>query len=186
MLGASGPLVTFVVVIPEAPGFTEVVGVPGVSSDRGVALFPSLSAMPVSVTAPALSGTIADGRHWYIARATNADGSGSSMMFDRDIGADGVVTLPSEFLAIPTATASGVVDLYVQPGADLYVVEAYAGTSAERVLVFTEVDAHIEVPISLAGASRVVVRAIDTTIDRDAIDLVDAELNTTRIATLEL
>jgi hypothetical protein len=186
MLGQSGSLVTFTVTIPAAPGLDAVVGVPGVAREGGVALFPGLTAMPVSVMAPALEGSIADARHWYIAHASNSDGSGTSMIFDRSVGADGVVTLPSAFLDIPRATASGVVGIDVQPGVDLYVVEAFAGDAAERALVFTEVDAHIDVPISLTGASRVVVRAIDTEIDRHAIDLVAAEQNATRIATIEL
>lgn len=185
-LAAGASMVTLAVTLPSDAGLQGVVGVPGLATDHGVALFPAFAATPASVLAPAREGPFADARLWYVARGTNADGSGQSVILDRDIGADGVVTLPSGFLAIPSATASGSVGIDVDPEVDLYVVEAYSGADVERAIVLHPSGAHVDVPISLATASRVVVRAIDAPIGEAGVDLGLAERSATRMATLEL
>ena len=184
---ASVGLMTLEVTLPAAPGLEGVVGVPGVSSPAGVVLFPAFAATTTtSRSAPAREGPFALGRLWYVVRAENADGSGESVILDRDVGTDALVSLPDAFLAIPSATASGALGIDVDPEADLYVVEAHAGALAERVLVLHPSGAHLEVPIALAGASVVTVRALDTTAFGVGIDLAAAERGVTRFATLEL
>jgi hypothetical protein len=185
-VSASVPLVTLDVTIPTAPGLEGVVGVPGISSPRGVALIPALDGSAVAVGAPDTTGPFAGTRLWYVARATNADGSGESVLVDRDIGADHHVRLASSFLAIPSATASGSVGIDVDPEVELYVVEAYAGLEIERTLVLHPSGSHLDVPITLTAASGIVVRAVDTTIGTDGVDLDEADRLTTRFATLSL
>lgn len=182
----SARLVTLDVTLPSAPGLEAVVGVPGVASASGVVLFPALTPVAASLSAPALEGALAGDRLWYVARAANADGSGVSMIFDRQVGADGAVQLPSAFLAIPSVTPTASIGIAVDPEVDLYVVEVYSGDTAERVLVLRPRGARVDVPVELTGVSRVVVRAVDTLAQPGAIDLDAAEASATRIATVEL
>ncbi len=179
-------LVTLDVTIPSAPGLEAVVGVPGLVTDHGVALLPSSATATTSLLAPARVGSMAANRLWYVASARSADGSGESMIFDRDVGHDGAVHLPSAFLAIPSATASGSVGIDVDPEVELYVIEAFAGEGGERTLVLHPSGTHIDVPISLSSASSVVVRAVDTSRAGTDVDLAAAEHDATRMATLQL
>lgn len=184
-LAASERLVTLDVTLPSAPGLEAVVGVPGIATSAGVAILPS-SPTGASLLAPAREGPLQGARLWYVARATSADESGETVVFDREVGADLHVSLPSSFLAIPSATASGTIGIDVDPEVDLYVVEAYAGASVERTLVLRPSGPHLDLPIDLAAASGVAVRAIDTdgASSEGAIDLDAVEAQATRIATL--
>lgn len=186
LTAGSARLVTLEVTIPSAPSLQGVVGVPGLATADGVALFPSFTPSATSVLVPAREGPFADARLWYVVRGTNVDGSGESVLLDRDLGAGTTVELPSAFLAIPSATASGTVGIDVDPAVDLYVIEAFSGANVEHTLVLHPSGAHVDVPVALAGASRVVVRAIDAALTGDGIDLAAAERTATRIATLEL
>lgn len=187
-IGVGERLVTLTLTsLPAGAGLTSVVGVPGLATLRGVALLPALTTTAMSVVAPAREGVMAGDRLWYVARATSTDGFGESMAFDREVGADGVVHLPTTFLAVPRATASGTVSITVDPAVGLYVVEAFAGATATRALVLHPSGTQIDVPVDLTGASGVVVRAIDTPPSASGeIDLAAIEARTTRIATLQL
>ncbi len=184
-LTATERLVTLDVTLPEAPGLQAVVGVPGIATSAGVAVLPS-SPTGASLLAPAREGPMEGARLWYVARAVSTDGSGETIVFDREVGADLHVVLPSSFLAIPSATAEGTIGIDVDPEVDLYVVEAYAGASVDRTLVLHPSGTHLDLPIDLAGASGVAVRAIDAdgAIAEGAIDLDAVEARATRIATL--
>lgn len=184
-LAATERLVTLDVTLPSAPGLEAVVGVPGIATTSGVAILPS-SPTGASVLAPAREGPMEGARLWYVARATNADESGETVVFDREVGADLHVALPSSFLAIPSATASGTIGIDVDPAVDLYVVEAYAGANVDRTLVLHPSGGHLDLPIDLGAASGVVVRAVDAEdgIADGTIDLDAVEAGATRIATL--
>lgn len=182
---AGAPLLPIDVVLPSGVGLEGVVGVPGMRTAGGVTLLPDPSGAAVTRALPSADAALPTSRFWYVARGTTTDGSGESMAFDRDVGTDGVATLPASFLAIPSATraaAGDAVGIDVDPEVDLYVVE----TLGERVLVLRPTGAHVDVPIPTSAVATVTVRAVDAPASGEGIDLGAAELFATRVATRTL
>ncbi len=181
VLGAteSASLVTLTVTLPDAAGLTEVVGVPGLATDHGVALLGSLLD-GTSTLAPVREGTLASERLWFVAHARTADGSGESFALDRELPAgETTVTLPPTFLAVPVASVSGgVVTITGDAEVSLYIVESSdAGGVVERAIVFAGAST-IAVPVR--GASQRV-RAVASSLGAD-IDLELAADTATRFA----
>jgi hypothetical protein len=176
-------LASFDVTLPSSAGFAAVVGVPGVSAPNGVALLTPQSSSGAAMIPPRV-GAFGDSTFWYIVRATTADGHGESMMFDRAVGqTPGRVTLPSAFLAVPTAVvSSGTLSITVDPAVALYAIES----ATMRMLVLHPSGATIDVPTT--SNTGFTVRAIDTHLasDHGPIDLGNAERTATRVATLTL
>jgi hypothetical protein len=173
----SEPLIDLSVTLPGAVGLTEVVGVPGLSTENGVALLGSL-AEGTSVLAPAREASLAGDRLWFVAHARTEDGAGESFALDRDVAVgQTAVELPSAFLAVPIASvAEGVVTITTDAMASLYVVESSdAGGVVERAVVFAP-GASIEVPVASASVR---VRAIDA---GGVVELGAVAASTTRFA----
>lgn len=175
----SDSFVALAVTLPGGEGLTEVVGVPGLSTENGVSLLGSLSE-GTSTSAPAREGSLADDRLWFVAHARTADGTGESFALDRDIPVgETAVDLPSTFLAVPVASRAGdVVTITTDGSASLHVVESSdASGVVERAVVFTGAST-LEVPVT--GTS-VRVRAVDASFSGE-IDLGLVSATTTRFA----
>ncbi len=172
--------VTLQATIPDAPGLEGVVGVPGIAAGGHVALVPMPDPSTTNLLAPALEGPLAQDRLWFVVRA-HASGGGETMIFDRNVVGT-AVHLPSSFLAVPTATRTENVEVTVDPDADFYVLDVLTDTDAERVLVLHPSGAHLTLPITLAGATYVALRAVGTSGTVD--DLAAAEALADRIATI--
>ena len=174
-------LVTLQASIPDAPGLEAVVGVPGIATDGRVALVVAADPSTTNLVAPTLEGPLAQDRLWFVARAHAPSGGAETMIFDRNVVGT-VVHLPSSFLAVPTATRTESVDLTVDPEVDFYVLDVRTNVDAERVLVLHPSGAHLTLPIALAGATYVALRAVGTSGTVD--DLVAAEALADRTATI--
>ncbi|HEX3777332.1 MAG TPA: carboxypeptidase-like regulatory domain-containing protein, partial [Polyangiaceae bacterium] len=117
--------------------FDDVIGVPGISLDSQLLLYPSLGSASTSFLVPTASGAFVNAKLWAVATANDGGGSGWSRVYERGIdppedSTDAISLATTAFIASPTVTKMGTSDYALTSDGNLQRLE-FATPSGERL-----------------------------------------------------
>jgi hypothetical protein len=174
---------------PAAGTFQDVIGVPGISLDGQILLYPNLGSLTTSFLVPTDSGPFANAKLWAVATASNDTDVAWSRVYERGIdppdSADDQISLTtSAFIETPAITRTGPFTYSLTSDGNLQRLE-FATSSGQllNALLFPT-QTEFEIPAGLLDQepSSVSVESFDLEVDLSSFDFADLARQSTRIA----
>jgi hypothetical protein len=173
---------------PVSGTFGDVIGVPGISMDGQILLYPSLGPLATTFLVPIKTGPFVNAKLWAVATASNGSDVSWSRVYERGIdppdNASDMVTLATTpFIAAPTISKTGASSYTLTSDGNLQRLE-FATPSGEQLnaLLFpTQTDFQIPAGLLTEEPSSVSVESFDLEVDLNAFDFTDLA-QSTRIA----
>jgi hypothetical protein len=174
---------------PAAGTFQDVIGVPGISLDGQILLYPSLGPLATSFLVPTDSGPFANAKLWAVATASNGTDVAWSRVYERgidppDSASDAISLTTTAFIVAPAITKTGPSTYTLTGDGNLQRLEfaTPAGQQLNALLFPTQTEFEIPAGLLDQEPSSVSVESFDLEVDLSSFDFADLARQSTRIA----
>ena len=174
---------------PSSDIFQEVVGVPGITLNGQLLLYPALGGMSSSFLVPTADGVFSKVKLWAVATAANANSSDWSRSYERGVPAppdsSQAVTLSTTgFLGLPSVSEQAPARYTVSSSTGLNRLEFTTpdGQALNALLFQSQADFELPTGVLTAPPSNVSVEAFDWQLDPQSFTFHDLVRKTERIA----
>lgn len=176
-------------VAPTQTSFGDVIGVPGISLDGQVLLYPSLGSKASSFLVPTATGPFVNAKLWAVATTSDADNTAWSRVYERGIdpphgSSESVDLETSAFIDAPTLVKTGDFSYTLGGAANLQRIEFYTASGQKLDVLLFPAQAEIDLPQGLLDGPPVAasVESFDLELDATAFDYSDLSRQSTRIS----
>ncbi len=180
---------TLATTAPSATVFEDVIGVPGISLDGQILLYPSLGSQATSFLVPTASGPFVNAKLWAVATADSGTDVAWSRVYERGIdppkNATDIVSLTTtSFIDAPTLAKTAPSTYALTSDGNLERLELVTPSGAQLNALLFPTQTQFEVPAGLLDdePASVSIESFDLDVDLTAFDFEDLASQSTRIA----
>jgi hypothetical protein len=180
---------TLATTIPTDGSFEDVIGVPGISLNGQLLLYPSIGPLSTSFLVPTESGPFVNAKLWAVATASNGTDVGWSRIYERGIdppksSTDAIALTTSAFLESPGITKTAPGTYAVTGDGNLQRLEFTTPSGEQLNALLFPTQTEFEIPAGLLSEepSSVSVESFDLEVDLTSFDFQDLASQSTRIA----
>ncbi len=180
---------TLITTLPAATDFEDVIGVPGISLDGQVLLYPSLGSQATSFLVPTASGPFVNAKLWAVATADNSTDVAWSRIYERGIdppknATDAINLMTASFIEAPTLVKTAPSTYALTSDGNLERLELVTSSGEQLNALLFPTQAQFQVPAGLLDdePSSVSIESFDLEVDLTAFDFEDLANQSTRIA----
>ena len=178
--------------IPTAPGggaFEDVIGVPGISLDGQILLYPSLGPLTTSFLVPTASGPFVNAKLWAVGTADNGTDAAWSRVYERGIdpprsASDTIDLATSAFIDSPAVKKTGPSNYALTADGNLERLEIVTPSGERLNVLLFPTQTGFEVPSGVLSEepTSVAIESFDIEVDLSAFDFADLARLSTRVA----
>jgi hypothetical protein len=175
-----------------APGgavFEDVIGVPGISLDGQLLLYPSLGPLATSFLVPTASGPFVNAKLWAVATADNGTDAAWSRVYERGIdppksASDSINLTTTAFIDSPSITKTAASTYTLTSDGNLERLEFTTASDEQLNALLFPTQTEFEIPAGVLDdePASVSVESFDLEVDLTAFDFADLATQSTRIA----
>jgi len=181
---------TLITTLPRGSQFQDVIGVPGVSLDGQILLYPSLGPMATSFLVPTATGAFVNAKLWAVGTADQGgDGAAWSRVYERGIDppkseSEAIDLSTSAFIDSPSCQKLGPNAYSLRSEGNLTRLELVTPSGEQLNVLLFPTQSEFEIPAGVLDAepSSLTVESFDLELDSNAFDFADLARQSTRIA----
>jgi len=174
---------------PTQNVFEEPIGVPGISLDGQLLLYPSLGPLATSFLVPTATGPFVNAKLWAVATTNNANGTAWSRVYERGIdpphGSSAPIDLETtSFIDAPSLTKTGDFSFTLGGEANVQRMEFVTASGQRLDVLLFPAQPELDIPQGLLDGPpvSVSVESFDLEIDATEFDYSDLSRQSTRIS----
>jgi hypothetical protein len=169
--------------------FEDVIGVPGISLDGQILLYPSLGAHSTSFLVPTASGPFVNAKLWAVGTANNGTDAAWSRVYERGIdpprsSSDAIDLATTTFSDSPALTKTGPSSYMLTGDGNLERLEIATPSGQRLNVLLFPTQTEFEIPAGLLSEepTSIAVESFDLEVDLSSFDFADLARVSTRIA----
>jgi hypothetical protein len=180
---------TLVTTAPRSGQFQDVIGVPGVSLDGQILLYPSLGPLATSFLVPTATGPFVNAKLWAVGTADKGNDAAWSRVYERGIDppkseSETIDLTTSAFIDSPSCEKIGPNAYALSSEGNLTRLEIATPNGEQLNVLLFPAQSEFEIPAGVLSQepSSVTVESFDLELDSTAFDFADLARQSTRIA----
>jgi hypothetical protein len=174
---------------PRGGQFQDVIGVPGVSLDGQILLYPSLGPLATSFLVPTATGAFVNAKLWAVGTADKGDNAAWSRVYERGIDppkseSEAIALTTSTFIDSPSCQKIGASAYSLHSEGNLTRLELVTPSGEQLNVLLFPTQSEFEIPAGVLSEepSSLAVESFDLELDANAFDFEDLARQSTRIA----